>query len=918
MERILLFGANFRVITLLLLVTISALCANGLPKLVIDTGFASLIPDSNPDRQAYLRVSQEFGSDNHTLIYVRDSALWTRTKLLALQRLQDGLERLEFVDRVDSIVTLRTVRGQGSTLDSRPLLQGKLQDPEAIKQAREDALANPLIAGNFVSEDGAATALVVTIRPPANEPDFDERVNSALDRALDSERDKFEELFQIGPTRINTELKQSLLEDLTFLGPLSAGVLSLTILLFLGSIYGALLPLISAALSLLWTFGLMGHLGIPLNILSAMLPSLVIVIGSTEDTHMIASYFHGLRENPSDPRRGATRFMMRKMGVPLLLTVFTTALGFGSNVVGEMELIRHFAMASTFAIIANGIITVLMVPMLLSTIGPRKSRHAPDGAEPRGLTGLVVMLLGFGRQRLATPILVLTFGLCAFFVYQASKLYVTNDPYSYFRGDRELLADARQLQDDLAGVKVFFVVLEAEQERAFLLPENIARLERIQRFIDSQGVFDLSVSVADHLKLVNREFHGGGEDAFVLPRSKELLAQYLLFFHRRDLASYISHDGRRANILVRHNISDSRILNPHVEELKDVATRIGGGEMDTFVVGENLMINAAAEGLIFGQAKSLSLLIVVIFVIMSVMYTSVKGGLIALVPSLIPIILMFGLMGLLDIPLNPGTAMVAVIAVGIAIDGTIHLFSRYNEYSRQTPDNEHAVRVTVSEEALPVVATSFALALGFGILLFSNFTLIAQFGALAAATMMFSVYANLLITPIIMARVRLVGLYDIVTMQLDSDVLERSPLFQDMTNYQIRKAILISELQTFSAGELVVKQDTFGRSLFLILDGHAEVVRRDDGEARQIAVLGAGTVLGEVGYVREIERTADVRALDNVQALRFDFERMRRDLRYFPRIVAALNFNISRILGERLADAMSPTTFSTDPEESKS
>ena len=109
---------------------------------------------------------------------------------------------------------------------------------------------------------------------------------------------------------------------------------------------------------------------------------------------------------------------------------------------------------------------------------------------------------------------------------------------------------------------------------------------------------------------------------------------------------------------MRHNISDSRILNPHIEELKDVASRIGGGEMGTFVVGENLMVNAAAEDLILGQAKSLTLLIVVIFVIMSIMYTSVKGGLIALVPSLIPIILMFGLMGLLDIPLNPGTAMV--------------------------------------------------------------------------------------------------------------------------------------------------------------------------------------------------------------------------------------------------------------------
>ncbi len=403
---------------------------------------------------------------------------------------------------------------------------------------------------------------------------------------------------------------------------------------------------------------------------------------------------------------------------------------------------------------------------------------------------------------------------------------------------------------------------------------------------------------------MNREFSGGDAESFSVPRKRELIAQYLLFFHQRDLQGYLSHDLRRANILVRHNVSDSRTLNPHIQELKKVARRVAGADMNAYVVGENLMINAAAEGLIMAQGKSLGLLAIVIALIMSAMFTSLKAGVVALIPSLIPIVLMFGTMGMLDIPLNPGTAMVAVIAIGIAIDGTIHLFSRYNELSRQSADNEHAVGVTVGEEAIPVVATSIALALGFGVLLYSNFTIIAQFGALAAATMMFSVFANLLITPIIMSRIRLVGLYDILSMNMQNEILRDSPLFRDMSNYQIRKAILISEIQHFEPGELLVQQDTLGRSMYLVLSGEVEVLRHDGGESRRIADLGPGVVLGEVGYVREIQRTADVRATTQVDALRFDYERMRNDLRYFPRIVAALNFNISRILGERLADAM--------------
>lgn len=107
--------------------------------------------------------------------------------------------------------------------------------------------------------------------------------------------------------------------------------------------------------------------------------------------------------------------------------------------------------------------------------------------------------------------------------------------------------------------------------------------------------------------------------------------------------------------------------------------------------------------------------------------------------------------------------------------------------------------------------------------------------------------------------------------------------------------ILISELHEFDAGERLVEQGTVGCSMYLILSGEAEVVRRDDGESRRGALLGPGQVFGEIGYIRAIERTTDVRATSPVSALRFDYERLEQDLKFFPNIVAELNFNISAI-----------------------
>jgi len=635
-----------------------------------------------------------------------------------------------------------------------------------------------------------------------------------------------------------------------------------------------------------------------------MLPSLIIVIGSTEDTHMIAAYFRGLEDNVKNSRDQAVFYMSKHIGLPLVLTVLTTALGFSSNILSNISLIQHFAFAATFAMLANGVVTVLVVPFLLSVYGPEKNTSVVNDTESKRLPGIILSVFRYYQDHYPVSVLIFTTLMCAFFIYHASKLYVTNDPLSYLPDDSALIQDTKLIHDDLAGIKIFFIRLDGNKANAFQRPVNINKLAEIQRFMDKQGVFDRSTSIADHLAFANREFRGGYTE-LALPKTRQLVAQYLMFFHRSDLDSYVSHDYSRANIVVRHNINDSHRLNKYIDELQEVVEDIAGSGIKVNIVSENLMVNNAAEDLMVAQVKALALLLALIFIIMSIMFTSFRGGAIAMVPAVIPIAMMFGVMGYLNIPLNPGTAMVAVIGIGIAVDGTVHLLARYNELCRHTSDYISAVNLAVKEEATPLIVSSIALSFGFGILLLSNFTVIAQFGALAAITMLFSIYANLLITPIIMARVRLIGLYQIIGMTVDKKVLEESPLFKNMTNYQRRKAVLISELSEFEEGDLLVEQGTIGRDMYLILSGEADVIRRDGDDSHKLATLQAGTIFGEIGYIRETERTADVKALTKISALRFDYERMQKDLKFFPNIVAKLNFNISYILGERLADMVS-------------
>jgi len=221
---------------------------------------------------------------------------------------------------------------------------------------------------------------------------------------------------------------------------------------------------------------------------------------------------------------------------------------------------------------------------------------------------------------------------------------------------------------------------------------------------------------------------------------------------------------------------------------------------------------------------------------------------------------------------------------------------------RRTSNNDEAILETVRAEARPVVATSLALALGFGVLLLSDFTIVAQFGTLAACTILLSMFTNLVVVPMVMSRIRLVGLYEILAMPVQREVLDNSPLFQGMTSYQVRKAILISELNEVAAGTRLIEQGTMGGSMYVVVSGELEVVRSDGGRERRLALLKPGDVLGEIGFIRATRRTADARALGPVSVLRFDRDKLANDLRFFPGIVAKLNFNISCILGQRLAE----------------
>lgn len=908
-RNILTFGAQNRLIALGILIALTVVAALGIPKLQKDTSRRALISVEDPGWPAYRETLDKFGPDNITIVFVFDPELFTEPKLKRLEQLHHELLDLEAVKSVESLFNVTTLRYRDGGLDVGRVLDGRYDDADALERAIENASANPLILGDLINKDGTATAFVVSVSAETT-PNYLAKVFQTIEDTIEPIKGDFAEVFQIGPPRLENDLAKGLENDFGTLLPIALLILVTSIVVFLRTPQFAIIPVATSLISILWTFGFMGHIGLPVTLLSSMIPSLIIVIGSTEDTHILSAYLDGLRQGETSSRAVAIRFMARHMGLPILITSFTTAFGFGSNAISDIPMIQGFAYSTSFAMIANLVATVLMVPLMLTFLGPTKPRKQTEIDGSGGLAAFITTIfekisINHGNKVLAVSAL-LVLGVGAF----AYNIKVNDDPLANFRADHPITQAGVKLHEQLAGMQVFNVVLKAKEPDAFRQPENLKKVEAAAKFMRDQKVYDKITSLADYVSLVNREMNQGKEEAYEVPDTRAKIDQFLLMFTRDVLDNYVSADYRSAKILVRHYITNSYDLRQAIADLREGLDDILGDNIEYDLTGEALMISSGAQTLVNGQFQSLLLLILVIYAIMSFLFTSFAAGLVSLVPNLMPLILNFGTMGLLGIPLNPGTALVAAIAMGIAIDDTSHLMIRYNDECKSNSDPNKAILETVRLEAIPVVSTSIGLAAMFLTLLFSTFNNVAQFGLLAAATMIYAMLADLFITPLILRHVRLVGVWELVASKMGTQVLLDSPIFRGMSPRQIRKAILLSETQDVDKGEIVILEGTGDDKMYLVLSGEIDVLREAKGKGaaadsnlKKVASLGPGEIFGEIGFVGQLPRTATCMASENSTLLVFSPEAKNKALRLYPRIEAKLNQNISRTLGERLAKA---------------
>ncbi len=907
MSRIFRFIAQWPWLTLLGVLAVTVVAGRPLVDLehlrfrplAVDTSMDGMLPESDEDRKFYDHVRMAFGSDESMVVAVSSDDVFTHESLTRIQRIVAGIEKLDGVHHVLAITNAANVRGTEDGIDIRAFVKEVPIDPAALAELRRQALENPLYAGNLVSSDGRTAALVVQFLNFSEREFLAKRLDEHISRIAHDEAGSAQVWITGGP-HLRSAQGRSLTQNLVRLAPLILLALAIVLAISFRTLRGMVLPLLSVCVAVIWTLGTMAWLEKPINIVTLLVPIMLLILGVAYSVHIVSEYYDTLREDGKVSSRDAVEHTLSIVWLPELLAGLTTIAGFLSFTVSPLAALVEFGWLMVIGVFATMIAAVTLTPALLAALGrPRRLAVSEQAAEHGRFARAINWVAGFDLRNRRTIFAiwgVITLVACVL----ATRVVVGSD------GIRSSLPDTSAARIDFDAVNVhldgangFQIVVEAKDKANFKQPENLRALESLQTWLEAQPEIGGTRGLVDFVKLLNRAFHADDPAHLAVPPNERLTGQLLFLGASDELEGYIDARYQLTNISVRTTIIGSAAVSELVERI-DARMAELPAQLHGRVTGNAILMAAVVDDLLWGQVQSIFTSLLLIYALLSVLFLSFTRGVYTLIPNLIPVAVYFAALAAMDIPLSLTTSLIAPMALGISIDDTIHYFLRFSTEAKRLANEERATIAVLHAAGKPAIFSTLSLAAGFLVLCFSDLIAYQQIGGLTAFTLGFGLLVEVTLTPALCGGLRIVTLWDTLGLDLGEDPQNAIPLFKGLSKPQCRIVAQMASMREMPEGAMLGHIGDNEREMYVIVDGVVRVWKPgDDGEI-ELNRCKRGEVVGEVGLFFG-ERSANMDIATNARLLRFTPNTLQRLARQRPRIAATLLRNLNEILAQRLS-----------------
>ncbi len=710
----------------------------------LDNDVTAWFSRDDPIYRDYVRFRDEFGGSRSLIIALEaDSAdrLFSNASLDFIRQITSDIERVELVQRVDSLANATTVEATHDGIDVRHLLDE--ERPQTPAEIRRRALADDLIKGDLVSENGRVTALIVSFdeqRIDQVRAGVIQRIHDIVDPKLPSGLRSYYN----GSLEISETYNRITLANQRKFTPPILLITLIAVYFTFRSWRKMVLTIFAVGISVLWTLGLYALVGFSYNVLASMLIPLIVVLAIADDVHIMQ---HWDEERRHKSPEAAFKSTVAHLAAPLLGASGTTALGMASLSTSNVVAVREFGIGSAIGIMVDFAISLAFVPTLLSLMKPETSETPHEKHFVAPLRRVAMFSTRHPRQVLA-----ITVALSIAVSLGITRLHVDTNHINFFSARHPLGQSARLIDRDLAGVYSFQLMLEGPPE-SLRTPEHLQRIDRLEEELRKLPDVKKVTSVADYVKRVNKELHDGDPASSVVPADSAAIAQELFVFTlggdgRRELERMVASDYSRAQIAVKLKSMSSDVVLELVERADAIAKNaFHGTDVRVTTTGSGRLFSALDHYIVTSQLSSFGTAFFTVFAVIFVVFRSARFGFLTIAPNVLPVLAVLGVMGFLGISMNIATVMVASVALGVVDDDTIHFINRYRKEVAAGATTDGAIETATVHEGRASLTTALINSLGFGILMFSEYKPTAWFGGLLGLTMAVAFLAEVFILP---------------------------------------------------------------------------------------------------------------------------------------------------------------------------
>ncbi len=734
------FIVRYRWFIILFCYSLGIFFASMIPSARTDPEIRNYVPSDLKSRIATDKIEHEFGVQDMILILFSDTNIVTTGNLKEIKAIDDGLSRLSAVSSRISPFTIRTIRGESGMMVADHLLTRIPSGSEGIRKLKEKIIQNRLSAGVVFSDDLTAASITATLSSNIPETESLQKIDSVI-AANDTGNSV---ILKGGLPYIRKSIMSDVTRDAVVIVPVALFMMLLILKISLRDWRDVLMPFSVVVISTSISMGLIPLLGWKISILSLLVPIILVAVANNYGIYLVA------RSQEIRQRRKVTPLVMvtlltGSLGRPILFSGLTTMAGILGLLTHSVIPARQVGILSATGVLIALVMSLFLIPSLLYIKGSsariktdEKTMNSRifESILPR-LSSLIVNHPGKILVVVAATTLIVSSGIFA--------LKIDTNQENYFPPRHPVRKASALINNKFGGSQTISVMVEGDIKDPGLMIKIDELTDNLKHENGVGNVFSISTVVREMTKAI---YNPDEPEYDRIPASREAIAQLFELYNisgdQGDFKQLMNFENTKAHILVRLSSPENQVIRNVKAEIRQWIPSVPG---NVITGGYAIIMADFAKSVIHGQVSSLLFAVITVFLLLSVVFRSLRGGLTGSIPLIISIVVLFGFMGLAGIALDAATALLSSIMIGVGVDFTIQYMWCFNGALRSDIDYVQATEFAISTIGRSIIINAVSVMAGFSALIFSGFTSIRFFGYLVVISIGTCLVGALVIIP---------------------------------------------------------------------------------------------------------------------------------------------------------------------------